>query len=147
MAKKWKLSKDPLYRGDRVNGVAPPTHGANPSLVRHILYLEGHGRETPYLSCTESNDIAAIFSGKNGKVYQTSVSTWKPNGVSHRSRKELLALLKGKGNGKAEWSSAFEVMRANQYVEEHQEHLADFADLPDQPAVDQATKTIFGITT
>lgn len=147
MTKKWKCSNDPLYRGDSVNGVVPPTHNANPSLVRHILYLEGHGRETPYLSCTESNDIAVRFAGRNGKAYQTSVSTWKTNGVSHRSRNELLALLKGKGHGKAEWSSAFEVMRANQYVEEHLEHLADFADLPDQPAVDLATKTIFGAAT
>ncbi|WP_295434733.1 hypothetical protein [uncultured Thiodictyon sp.] len=147
MAKKWKLTTDPLYRGDSVTGVASPTHGASPSLVRHILYLEGHGRETPYLSCTESDNIAVIFAGKNGKIYQTSLSTWKPNGVSHRSRKELLALLKGKGHGQAAWSSAFEVMRANQYVEEHLEHLADFTDLPDQSAVDQATRIIFRVAT
>lgn len=147
MIKKWKIGKDPLYRGDSLSGVASPTHGANPSLVRHILYLEGHGRETPYLSCTESSNIADLFAGKNGKIYQTLVATWNSSNVGHRSRKELLDLLKGKGHGNAAWSSAFEVMRASQYVEEHLEHLADFTNLEDQTAVNQAAKSIFGVST
>jgi hypothetical protein len=37
--------------------------------------------------------------------------------------------LRGKGKGDAEWPNAFEVMRARQYVEEAQEHLADFSEL------------------
>jgi hypothetical protein len=38
-------------------------------------------------------------------------------------------LLRGTGKGDAEWPSAFEVLRARQYVEEWQEHLADFTSL------------------
>lgn len=142
MTKKWK-PKDPLHRGDDAHGVMPPTHRADRSLVRHILFLEGHGRETPYLSCTESTDIAAYFAGKSGKTYQTLVAGWNTSGVKHRSRTELLSLLKGKGHGDAAWPSALEVKRASQYVEEHLEHLADFTDLPDQLAVNSATKAIF----
>jgi hypothetical protein len=54
--------------------------------------------------------------------------------VKHRSRKELLQLLRGKGKGDAQWHSAFEVMRAHQFVEESEEHLADFSGT--QPAAD-----------
>jgi hypothetical protein len=45
--------------------------GADTSIVRHILYLDGYGRQTPYLSTTERTEVAAIF-GARGRI-------WWPN--------------------------------------------------------------------
>lgn len=125
-AKSWKASSDPLFRGDRADGVGTPVPGANASIVRHILFLEGAGRETPYLSTTESTAVADRFAG-NGKVWQTHAPHAITNGVGHLSRTELVDLLVGKGKGRAKWRSAFEVMQARKYVEQHLEHLLDFA--------------------
>ncbi len=50
---KWRAAKDPLFRGDKKERVCEPQLDADTSLVRHMLFLEGPGRETPYLSCTE----------------------------------------------------------------------------------------------
>ena len=122
---KWKASKDPLFRGDLAAGVRPPVPAADASLVRHILYLEGPGRETPYLSTTESLDTARRFAG-SGAVWETSVSSAKARSVAHVSNSELLAALKGNGKGKAKWSEPFEVMQARRYVEQWSEHLLDF---------------------
>lgn len=127
----WKANKDQLFRGDAESGVALPTPSAPSSIVRHVLYLEGYGRETLYLSGTESREIADRFAGADGHVYTGRPKDWVNLGVKHRSRKELLQLLRGKGKGDAEWPSAFEVMRARQYVEEWQEHLADFRNMDD----------------
>jgi hypothetical protein len=71
---------------------------------------------------------AQRFAGSQGAVYIGYPKEWPSFGVKHRSKKELLQLLKGKGKGDASWHSAYEVMRARQYVEESQEHLADFTD-------------------
>jgi hypothetical protein len=125
----WKLTRDPLHRGDRSQGVSLPCPQASRSIVRHVLYLEGYGRETPYLSATEERDVALRFAGSEGRTYMAHPQQWAPLRVSHRPRKELLQLLRGKGKGDAEWPYAFEVMRARQYVEEAQEHLADFSEL------------------
>lgn len=124
----WKLTRDPLYRGDSASELSLPTPSANRSIVRHILYLEGYGRETPYLSTSEALAAAQRFAGSQGMVYIAYPKAWPPFSVKHRPKKELLLLLKGKGKGDAEWPSAYEVMRARQYVEEAQEHLADFTD-------------------
>ena len=124
----WKISRDPLYRGDSKSEVSTPTPSADSSIVRHILYLEGYGRETPYLSCTENPSAAAHFAGSDGKTYVSYPRLWREDDVKHWPRKELLQLLRGRGKGKAVWPSAYEVMRAHQYVEEWQEHLADFTD-------------------
>ena len=131
---KWKVSKDPLYRGENSSTPTIPTPQANKSIVRHILYLEGQGRETPYLSTSESEDTARRFAGRNGSIFRAIPKEWPKSEVKHRSRKELLDLLKGKGKGDAAWSSAVEVLRAHQYVEEHAEHLADFSDIQPQDA-------------
>lgn len=139
----WKLKRDPLYRGDRRGGVALPVPQADRSLVRHILYLEGHGRETPYLSSSESRSTAARFAGSEGSVYIGRPETWATVGVKQRSRKELLQLLRGKGKGDAQWHSAFEVMRAHQFVEEAEEHLADFSSLETGADLEHATKVVF----
>lgn len=139
---KWKISKDFLYRGENSNGLTTPTPRANKSIVRHILYLEGQGRETPYLSSTEHADTAKRFAGRHGSVFQAAPREWGSSSVKHRSKKELLDLLKGKGKGDAEWHSALEVLRASQYVEEHAEHLADFSDIQPEDA-QKVVHTIF----
>jgi hypothetical protein len=139
----WKLKRDPLYRGDRRGGVAVPVPQANRSIVRHILFLEGHGRETPYLSSTESSATASRFAGSDGAVYSGHPENWSAVGVKHRSRKELLQLLRGKGKGDAQWHSAFEVMRAHQFVEESEEHLADFSEAEVGADVERIAKAVF----
>ncbi len=128
---KWKPSKDPLFRGDKKDRVCEPHVNADRSLVRHILYLEGPGRETPYLSCTEVEDVAEIFAGKEGAVWVTMLKKAQFLGIAHISKTELLTLLKGKGKGRAAWNSSFEVMQARRYVEQWSEHLLDFSELSD----------------
>ena len=104
---KWKPAKDPLFRGDFKEGVRPPAPKADDSVVRHILYLEGPGRETPYLSATESQEVAEYFAGPSGLVWQTMVNKLKEQGINHLSQADLLALLKkGNGKGKAKWDRA-----------------------------------------
>lgn len=124
----WKSSRDPLLRGDASGGIESPAPKADRSIVRHVLYLGGAGRESPYLSTTEDAATARRFAGPRGTVYRSHVPAWRADGVKHRSRRELLQLLRGKGKGDASWSNAFEVMQARRYVEEHAEHLADFTE-------------------
>ncbi|MBS4051748.1 MAG: hypothetical protein KGZ69_11155 [Methylomonas sp.] len=128
--KKWKLSKDPLLRGDSKSGVRPPVPSADDSLIRHILYLEGPGRETPYLSTSE-NIEAADFFAQGGIVWKTFVKKAKDSGIGHISNSELLSVMKGNGKGKAKWDDAFEVMQARRYVEQWAEHLLDFREVDD----------------
>ena len=130
---KWKASKDPLYRGDVASGVRAPTPAADASLVRHVLFLEGPGRETPYLSASESLETARHFAG-SGAVWETSVGKAKESSVGHISNSELLSSLKGNGKGKARWDDAFEVMQARRYVEQWSEHLLDFREIEDPAA-------------
>jgi len=54
---------DPLFRGDASDEVSIPSPAADPSLVRHILYLGGYGRESPYLSTSAEHVLAARFAG------------------------------------------------------------------------------------
>jgi len=93
------------------------------------LYLGGAGRESPYLSLTEDEDVAKRFAGKEGKVYESSARLLKQHEVGHITRQELTQWLKGTGKGRAQWPNVFDVLRARQYVEENAEHLADFSDL------------------
>ena len=127
---KWKASRDPLFRGDGHGGVHLPVPDADDAIVRHVLYLDGAGRPTPYLSTTEDREVAERFAGSGGRVYETTVPSWISRDVRHVSRLELLQDLKGTGRGRCSWSSAFEVMQARKYVEESSEHLADFGGLP-----------------
>ena len=136
--KKWKMSRDPLFRGDGKGAVSVPNPKADDSIVRHIMFFEGPGRETPYLSTSEEYDIAEKFS--SGAVWETFVKIAKRESVLHISRTELLSLMKGKGKGKAEWPSAFEVMQARRYVEQWGEHLLDFRTVEDPSDV---TRKIF----
>lgn len=136
---KWKQNKSHLYRGDHRDVVSVPRPDADRSVVRHVLYLEGPGRETPYLSTAEQREVAERFAQAGG-VWETSVTRAKAEGVRHISRLELLGLLKGNGKGVATWPNAFEVMQARRYVEQHAEHLLDFRETSDAEA---ATKRIF----
>jgi len=133
--KKWKQSKNPLYRGDGKKSVHIPNPKANDSIVRHIMYFEGYGRETPYLSTSEDYVLAENFS--SGAVWQTFVRKAKAESVEHISRTELMSLMKGNGKGKAKWSNAFEVMQARRYVEQWGEHLLDFRKVEDSAATIQ----------
>ncbi len=136
--KKWRMSKDPLYRGDEKDSVCVPNPEADDSIVRHIMYFEGPGRETPYLSTSEEYELAENFS--NGSVWKTFVRIARKESVLHISRTELLALMKRNGKGKAKWPNAFEVMQARRYVEQWGEHLLDFQKVGDPSEV---TKKIF----
>lgn len=132
---KWKPNKDPLFRGDKKEHVCVPNVQADTSLVRHILYLEGPGRETPYLSCSEVEEVAEMFAGKDRAVWVTMVKKATALGIGHVSKTELLTLLKGQGKGRAAWNSSFEVMQARRYVEQWSEHLLDFSELSDPEAL------------
>lgn len=121
----WRKKTDPLYRGDSSDCVLTPIPKANPSIVRHILYLDGYGRETPYLSTTERPEVAALFAARGG-IWRTMAPLAVENGVTHFDNKQLLNLLKGKGKGKAKWPNAYEVLQAKRYAEQHFEHLLDF---------------------
>lgn len=134
----WRMSKDPLFRGDGKNSVCIPNPDADDSIVRHVMYLEGPGRETPYLSTSEEYELAETFS--NGTVWKTFVTVARKESVGHISRTELLSLMKGNGKGKAKWPNAFEVMQARRYVEQWGEHLLDFRDV-DSPI--EAIRKIF----
>lgn len=113
-----------------------PVPSASLSIVEHVLYLGGKGRESPFQSTTESEDAAEVFAGTGGKVYRTTAARAAAKSVGHISRVELLGLLKGKGKGRAKWSSALEVMTARKYVEQWAEHLLDFAEIPEDEVAD-----------
>jgi hypothetical protein len=131
---KWRSSRDPLLRGDSSSGVQLPTPSADDAIVRHILYLEGPGRETPYLSATEVREVAERFA-HGGAVWVTSVRKANEQGVRHIGNAELLHLMKGYGKGDAKWHDPFEVMQAARYVEQWAEHLLDFRGVPDPETV------------
>jgi hypothetical protein len=130
----WRSDEDPLFRGDVASGVQLPVPKADRSIVRHVLYLEGFGRPTPYVSTSESRDVAGNFAYPGGRVYTTRVPEWTLNRVRHISQAELCQLLRGSGKGDASWPRAFEVAQARRYVEEWAEHLADFRGV--EPEVD-----------
>jgi hypothetical protein len=135
----WKTERDALFRGAFASTPGDPVPTAPRSIVRHILYLEGFGRETPYLSASEARDCAERFAQEHdGAVWETTVARAQSHGVNHRSRKELLNLLKGTGKGDASGSDAYEVMRAAAFVERHLEHLLDFRHIPVEQAASVA---------
>ncbi|RWR51306.1 hypothetical protein EOW65_03830 [Sinirhodobacter ferrireducens] len=138
--KKWRPSKDPLFRGDHKDSLCVPVPSADDSIVRHVMYLEGPGRETPYLSTTEQREVAERFAQQGG-VWSTSVSNASAEGVTHISKSDLLGLMRGQGKGDAKWPDAYEVMQARRYVEEHGEHLLDFRKVDDPKTV--VTKIFF----
>lgn len=139
----WGID-DALMRGDSRQGVVTPVPTAPASIVRHVLYLEGPGRATPYCSVTEDEDAAELFAGRHGRVWFTSVDRIQES-LRYISKHELLALLRGKGKGDASWSSASEVHQAHAYVEQWGEHLVDSRPLKDvdPQAVGSAFRSAF----
>jgi hypothetical protein len=136
-----------LWRGDAADQVATPCPKADPNVVRHILYLEGFGRETPYLSVTEVEEQAAHFAGRSGSVWETAPERAHAQGVAVLTRKELLAWLKGTGHGRAAWPRPYEVAQARALVERWGEHLYDYCDAPeDKPALDELNGRLFSRT-
>ncbi|MFT3775150.1 MAG: hypothetical protein QM820_58125 [Minicystis sp.] len=112
--------------------------------MRHILYLDGAGRETPYHSTSEEHDAAAHFAGQTGgRVYKTMVAAAQATGIRHISKIELLGLLQGTGHGDAKWPSAYEVMTARRYVEQWSEHLLNYKELPDDADLVALLATIY----
>jgi hypothetical protein len=122
----WSKRRDPLFRGDHSGGVSHPTPGAALSIVEHVLYLGGPGRESQFHSTTESSEFARHFALPGGLVYKTSAPRAEAHSVVHIAQVELKRLLRGKGQGKAKWRSALEVMQARRYIEQWAEHLLDF---------------------
>lgn len=139
----WRQKKDPLWRGDGGDGLQPVDPAADQSLVRHILYLGGQGRATPYHSTTEERVSAEHFAGTHGRVYSTTIPRAQAENIGHVSRIELLRLLKGKGQGAAKWHSALEVMQARKYVEQWCEHILSYIALPDSASANAAAEDIF----
>ncbi len=129
MAKKWRHQSDPLLRGDGADEVGLPAPDGDTSIVRHVLYMEGPGRETPYLSTSELREAAEHFAGRGGRVWSAMLRVLRREGLGHVSRRDLLDLLRGTGKGRAKWHSAFEVAQARRYAEQWHEHLVDFAPL------------------
>jgi hypothetical protein len=139
----WGID-DPLLRGDHAESVTVPDPGAPPSIVRHILYLDGAGRSTPYSSTTEDEPTAARFAGKDGRVWHTLVARVQASGLRYISKSELLSLLRGRGKGDAAWPKATEVLRARALAEEWGEHLIDFRPLKGSSATaDEVVSTLF----
>lgn len=122
----WK-TVDPLYRGDRPDGVTVPDPGARLNVVEHVLCLGGRGRATQFSSTTELRNVAEYFAGDEGKVYVMRVADATAAGAKHMSRKELLGCLKNFGKGKAKWTDRWEVAQAAQYVARWSEHLIDWS--------------------
>jgi hypothetical protein len=112
-------------------------------MVRHILYLGGAGRPTPYHSTSESREVAERFAEPKGRVFWTKAERIKAYKAMHVSRVELLGLLQGTGKGDARWHSAFEVMQARKYVEEWSEHLVGYAGFSDSASAARAGAAIF----
>lgn len=138
---KWRAD-DPLFRGDSISRVGLPKVDASNSIVRHVLYLEGFGRDTPYLSTSEALEAAQFWAGSDGGIWITTSASARDKKVRHLTKTELLNLLRGKGKGKAVWHSSLGVATARRYVEEWSEHLLDFSGL-DQEAADEAVTAMF----
>lgn len=125
---RWRKSRDPLFRGDGTE-LTTPTPGSDLSFVDHILYIGGRGRETPYLSLSESEAVAERFAGSRGKLWRSRVPDAESESVRHVSRTQLLSYLKGAGKGEARGVDPYLLMRARSYVESSAEHLYNFSEL------------------
>jgi hypothetical protein len=135
---------DPLFRGDQADAVSTPHPAADPSLVRHILYLGGYGRESPYLSTSSDESSASAFAAGGGRVWQTSGQRAEQLGTKHISQAELQVTLKSSKTGRARWPNARQRLQARLYVEQHSEHLIDFIPFKKSPAtVGQAVQAMF----
>jgi hypothetical protein len=118
-----------LFRGDASEAVSVPNPAADPSLVRHILYLGGYGRESPYLSTSSEETSAAKFARGGGRIWKTSGQRAERLGAKHLSQDALLAILKSSTTGRASRRNTRQRLEARKLVELHAEHLIDFIPL------------------
>ena len=116
---------DPLFRGDGADAVWVPNPVADPSLIRHILYIGGYGRESPYLSTSSEESSAGRFAA-GGRVWKTTGELAERLGAKHLSQSDLETILKSSTKGRARWDNAWQRLQARKYVELHAEHLIDF---------------------
>lgn len=131
-----------LFRGDSETGVATPTPSSKTTIVEHILYLGGYGRETPFTSTTESEDAAGHFAGPSGAVWTTEASHAIAAGAKHWSKSTLVGNLRGFGKGRAKWTNRWEVAQAQQYVKRWSEHLLEWSE-QSSPDVVAAIGSVF----
>lgn len=115
-----------LFRGDHRDGVATPDPRAPDNVVRHILFLEGYARATPYTSTSSSRETAARFAGSSGRVWSTSPEHAAVQSAEHISNAELMQNLRGRGRGRRFKGSPSEVAQARVYAETTSEHLLDW---------------------
>lgn len=97
--------------------------------MRHILYLGGYGRESPYLSTSAQETRAARF----GRLWKTSGELAEGLGAKHLGQIELETILKSSKAGRARWRNARQRLQARKYVELHAEHLIDFISFKARP--------------
>jgi len=131
-------SDSPRYRGNDDEVAGRPAPKADSNLVRHVLYLGGRGRATPYLSITADRDEAATF----GALWKTSSAALRSSGAKHLPNDALIAALTS-NKGRARWPSTKDRLRAAKYAEEHGEELADFSAFDDESTALAATTTSF----
>ena len=129
-----------LFRGDAHEGVAVPDPRADPSVVRHILYLDGAGRATPYSSTTDDPLIARSFA-RPGRVWRTSAARARLYGAELVDLEELLQNLRGSGRGDRFRGRPAEVAQARVYAERHHEHLLDWRAIAASEARARVTAT------
>ena len=110
-----------------------PTPSADPSLIRHVLHVGSDGRETPYLSTSDARDLAAEF---GTQLWETTASLAIARGATHLRHEELMQIIKTSSTGRASWRSAFERRQAWKFVEQHREHLLDYAGFTTRPPQD-----------
>lgn len=102
-------------------------------MIRHILYLGGYGRESPYLSTSGDESLAGRFASGGGRVWKTSGELAERLGAKYLSQSELQTILKSSTKGRASWSNARQRLLARKYVELHAEHLIDFLPFKQTP--------------
>lgn len=129
---------DRLYRGNDDEVAGRPDPRANDNLVRHVLYLGGRGRASPYLSATADRNEAAEF----GPTWETTSAAVQASGARHLPNDALIAALK-RNRGRARWPSTRDRQRALKYAEQHGEQLVDYGAFPDAPSALSAVATAF----
>jgi hypothetical protein len=121
-----------LLRGDQPDAVSVPDPNASNLLIRHILYVDGYGRQTPYLSTSELREIAELW----GVVWETPSSLASSHGATHIRKDELLSIIRVSRRGRAGWPRRLERLQAMRYVEDNHEHLLDYTAFRDRPAAE-----------
>jgi hypothetical protein len=127
-----------VYRGNSDDVAGRPEPSADSNLVRHVLYLGGPGRSSPYLSLTADRATAVDF----GTLWESSVAALNSAGARHLPTEALITALK-RNQGRSKWPSARDRQRALKYVEQHGEELADYRSFSDARSALAAVNVAF----